>query len=204
MGSPDIVPLKGTEGAVDSITCCQFSLRFSSEAHYSLIQWCSILFFVQCIAQLLLIPQASLFGQVMFLASLGVSALYNAWLSSSDKDKIHRKLLFGSVLENPTLTKYTLGTRTTAVVFILLVLQLQDPTKLLDELLPNDTKVWKQWKTVISEQLHNCRDNAFLSESKLGDVDGFTQQEQGLLNLLYDDARAAYKGYKDYLGVESL
>jgi len=200
----DIVLLRGTEGAVNSITRGQFSLRFSSAAHYSLIQWCSLLFFVQCIAQLLLIPQASLFGQVMFLASLGVSALYNAWLSSSDKDKIHRKLLFGSVLENPTLTKYTLGTRTTAVVFILLVLQLQDPTKLLDELLPNDTKVWKQWKTVISEQLHNCRDNAFLSESKLGDVDGFTQQEQGLLNLLYDDARAAYKGYKDYLGVESL
>ncbi|KAF8123758.1 hypothetical protein EV363DRAFT_1179059 [Boletus edulis] len=200
----DIVLLRGTEGAVNSITRGQFSLRFSSEAHYSLIQWCSLLFFVQCITQLLLIPQASLFGQVMFLTSLGVSALYNAWLSSSDEDKIHRKLLFGGVLENPTLTKYTLGTRTAAVVFILLVLQLQDPTKLLDELLPNDTKVWKQWKTVILEQLRNCRDNSFLSESKLGDVDGFTQQEQGLLNLLYDDARAAYNGYKDYLGVESL
>ncbi|KAF8123760.1 hypothetical protein EV363DRAFT_1403624 [Boletus edulis] len=198
----DIVLLRGTEGAVNSITRGQFSLRFSSETHYSLIQWCSLLFFVQCITQLL-IPQASLFGQVMFLTSLGVSALYNAWLSSSDEDRIHRKLLFGRVLENPTLTKYTLGTRTAAEVFMLLVLRLQDPTKLLDELLPNDTKVWKPWKTVISEQLRNCRDNSFLSESKLGDVDGFTQQEQGLLNLLYDDARAAYNGCKDYLGVES-
>ncbi|KAF8432458.1 hypothetical protein L210DRAFT_3333018, partial [Boletus edulis BED1] len=58
-------------------------------------------------------------------------------------------LLFGRMLENSTLIKYTLGTRTAAVVFILLVLQLQDPTKLLDELLLNDTKVWKQWKSVI-------------------------------------------------------
>ncbi|KAF8439819.1 hypothetical protein L210DRAFT_3402134 [Boletus edulis BED1] len=200
----DIVLLRGTEGAVNSITRGRFFLRFSSAAHDNLLWWCSLLFFVQCITQLLLIPQASLFGQAMFLASLGVSALYNAWLSSLDKDKIHRKLLFERVLENPSLTKYTLGTRTTAVVFMLLVLQLQDPTKLLDEFLPNDTKVWKQWKTVISEQLRHPRDHSFLSESNLGDVDGFTQQEQQLLNLLYEDARAAYNGYKDYLGVKSL
>ncbi|KAH0840281.1 hypothetical protein J3R83DRAFT_1289 [Lanmaoa asiatica] len=111
----DIVLLKGTESAVNSITRGRFSLRFSSEAHYNLIQWCSLLFFIQCITQLLLIPQASLFGQIMFLTSLGVSALYNAWLSSLDKEKIHRKLLFERVFENPTLTKYTLGTRTAAV-----------------------------------------------------------------------------------------
>jgi hypothetical protein len=196
----DIVLLRGTEGAVNSITRGSFSLRFSSAAHYTLIRWCSVLFFIQCITQLLLIPQASLFGQVMFLTSLGVSALYNAWLSSLDKEKIHRKLVFERVLENPTLTKYTLGTRTTAVVFMLLVLQPQDPTGLLNELLPNDTKVWKQWKATILEQLRHPRDQSFLSESKIGDLDGFTQQEQDLLHLLYEDARAAYNGYRTISG----
>ena len=195
----DIVLLRGAEGAVNSITRGKFDLRFSSEGHFNLIRWCSILLFIQCITQLLLIPQASLFGQIMFLASLGVSALYNAWLSSLDKEKIHRKLLFGGVLENPTLTKYTLGTRTTAVVFMLLVLQLQNPTALLNELLPNDTKVWKQWKATILEELRHPNNQSFLSDTKVGHLDGFTQQEQVLLELLYDDARSAYNGYRDYL-----
>ncbi|KAF8549365.1 hypothetical protein OG21DRAFT_1448002 [Imleria badia] len=186
----DIVLLRGTEGAVNSITRGTFSLRFSSEAHYALIWWCSVLFFIQFITQLLFISQASSFGQVMFLTSLGVSALYDAWLSSWDKEKIHRKLVFERVFENPRLTKYTLGTRTTAVVFMLLTLQPQDPTGLLNELLPNDTEVWKQWKATILEQLHHPRDQ-FLSE--IGDLDRFTEQERHLLGLLYEDARAAYR-----------
>ncbi|KAI9569301.1 hypothetical protein HD554DRAFT_2171446 [Boletus coccyginus] len=200
----DIVLLRGAEGAVNSITRGRFSLRFSNECQYKLIRMCSALLVVQCITQLLLIPQASLFGQVMFLASLGVSALYNSWLSSLDKEKIHRKILFDRVLENPTLTKYTLGTRTTAVVFILLVLQLQDPTGLLNELLPNDTKVWREWKTTILAQLRHSNDQPFQFGGRVGDLGGFTQQEKDLLGMLYEDAKAAYDGYKDYLRVDSL
>ena len=200
----DIVILKGTEGAVNSITRGTFTLRFSSKAHRNLLRWCSILFFIQCITQLLLIPQASLFGQLMFLASLAVSALYSTRISSLNEEMIHQKLLFERVLENPTLTKYTLGTRTTAVVFTLLVLRPQDPMKLLNELLPNDTKVWREWKATISEQLRHPDGQSFLSESKLGDLDGFAQQEQDLLHLLYEDARAAYNGYMDYLRTDSL
>ena len=200
----DIVLLRGTEGAVNSITRGSFSLCFSSVAHYNLVRSCSLLFFIQCITQLLLIPQASLFGQMMFLASLGVSALYNTWLSSLDKEKMHQKLVFERVLENPTLTKYTLGTRTAAVTFMLLVLQPQDPTALLNEFLPNDTKVWRQWKATILGQLRHPTERYFLSESKLRDRDEFTQEEQDLLNLLYEDARAAYNGYRDYLGMDSL
>ena len=199
----EIVLLKGTESAVNSITRGRFSLRFLSEGHYNLIQWCSFLFFIQCITQLLLIPQASLFGQIMFLTSLGVSALYNIWISS-DKEKIHRKFLFDRVLENPSLTKYTLGTHTTAVVFTLLVLRSQNPTGLLNELLPNDTKVWRQWKATILELLRHPSDKSLLFETKVGALDGFTQQEQDLLELLYDDARAAYNGYSHYLQVDSL
>ena len=200
----NIVLLKGTEAAVNSITRGAFSLRFRSEGYYNLIRWCSIIFFFQCITQLLLIPQASLFGQIMFLISLGVSALYNAWLSSSDEEQLHRKLLFQQVLENPKLAKYTLGTRTTAVVFMLLVLQLRDPTGILNELLPNDTKVWREWKKTILDQLRHPNDESFLCESKISYSDELTGQEHDLLELLYEDARAAYKGYTDYLQSDSL
>ena len=198
----DIVLLKGTEGAVNSITRGKFSLRFANKNHFDRIRLCSVQFLIQGIIQLFLIPQASLFGQVMFLASLGVSALYNAWLSSLDKEKIHRKLLFDRVLENPKMTKYTLGTRTSAVVFMLLVLQSPDPTALLNELLPNDTKVWKQWKTTILEWLRRPNDQSFQLAGK--DLSGFTQQEKDLLGVLFEDARSAYNGYRDYLRVESL
>jgi hypothetical protein len=200
----DIVLLRGTEGAVNSITRGRFSLRFASEAHVHLVRWCSFLFLIQAIAQLLLIPQASLFGQIMFLVSLGVSALYNTRLSAQDKEKMDRKLLFENVLDNPRLTKYTLGTRTSAVVFILLVLQLQDPTAILNELLPNDTKVWKQWKATIVEKLGHPNDKSLQFGGKVGDLDGFTREEKALLDVLYGDARAAYDGYRDYLRADSL
>ena len=200
----DMVLLKGKEGAVNAITRGSFSLCFSSKNHFNLIRWCSRLFLVQCIMQLLLIPQASLLGQIMFLISFGVSALYNAWLSSMDKEKIHGKFLFDQVLEYPRLTKYTLGTRTSAVVFTLLILQPQDPRGLLNELLPNDTKVWKQWKETILEQLRHRNDQSFHVGDKVGYLDGFTQQEKDLLAMLYEDAQAAYDGYKDYLQANSL
>ena len=122
-----VVLLRGEEGAVNSITRGSFSLRFSSTTHCNLIRCCSLFFFVQGITQLFLMPKASLPGQLLFLTSTSVSALYNIWLSSLDKEKIHREMLYNQVLQNPTLTKYTLGTYTTAVVFILLVLQISEP-----------------------------------------------------------------------------
>ena len=212
MGSPagdgilgsdkDMILLRGEENTVNAITRGRFSLRFLNESHYNLIRWCSFLFLAQGIMQLLLIHQASLFGQTMFLISLGVSALYNAWLSSVDKSKVYRKFLFEQVFENARLSKYSLGTRTSAVVFTLLVLQPEDPRGLLNQLLPNDTKAWKRWKETILgflEQLRHQNNQSFHLGDEVGYLDGFTQEEKDLLAVLYEDAKAAYNGYKDYL-----
>jgi len=206
MGSPpgdgilgsgkEIVLLKGAEGAVNSITRGSFSLSFSNEAELRSIGWCSALLTIQFIAQLLLIPQASLFGQILFVTSLGVSWIYNSWLASLDKDKIQRDILFNSVLHTPFLTKYTLGTFTTTVVFALLVLQPEEPIKFLDELLPNDTKVWRQWKETIVRRLLNKEKLEFAISD--WQVDGLSVQERSLLETLYGDAQAAYGGYAQY------
>ncbi|KAF8555581.1 hypothetical protein OG21DRAFT_1507598 [Imleria badia] len=64
--------------------------------------------------------------------------------------------------------------------------------------------MWRQWKAAILEQLRHPRDQSFLSESKFRDREEFTQEEQDLLNLLYEDARATHNGYRDYLRVDSL
>ena len=199
----DIVLLRGEESTVNAITRGRYCLRFSSRSHYNLMRWCSFLFLVQSIMQPLLIPQASLFGQTMFLISLGVSALYNAWLSSMDNEKVHRKFLFEQVFENPRLRKYTLGTRTSAGVFALLVLQPQDPTGLMNQLFPNDTKVWRQWKETILERLRQQNDQSFHLGGNVGYLEGFTQEEKDLLAVLYEDAKAAYNGYRDYLQADS-
>ena len=191
----EIVLLKGAEGAVNSITRGRFSLSFDSEPKYQNIGWCSVLLTIQFIAQLLLVPQGSLFGQVMFVTSLGVSWFYNSWLSSLDREKIQRDILLDSVLEKPILTKYNLGTRTTMVVFVLLVLQPEDPTKILIELLPNDTKVWLEWKETIVRRLLSKKFEFVEADWEL---DGFNQEERSLLETLYGDARAAYGGYVEY------
>ncbi|KAH7887335.1 hypothetical protein F5I97DRAFT_1859630 [Phlebopus sp. FC_14] len=192
----EIVVLKGDEGAVNSITRGKFSLRFSSEPHYRNIGWCSVLLTIQFVAQLLLIPQASLFGQIMFVGSLVVSWAYNSWLSSLDKEKIQREILLHSVLAKPRLTKYVLGTRTSMVIFVLLALNPEEPSKLLEDLLPNDTKVWRAWKSTILRRLGDKE--KFHFDASDWDDDKFSQEEKSLLETLYGDAQAAYDGYVQY------
>ena len=188
----EIVLLKGAESAVNCVTQGRFSLNFSSEAQYQNIGWCPVLLTIQTIAQLLLIPQASLFGQIMFVVSLAVSWMYNLWLSSLAKG-IERDILLNNVLAKPVLTKHILGTRTTMVVFILLVLQVEEPSKVLNELLPNDTKVWKQWKRTIVPRLVSGEKLEWANSD--WELDGFTLEEKSLLETLYGDAQAAYTGY---------
>ena len=78
----DIILLRGTADAINTIVRGRFSLRSLSEGHYDLVQSCSVLFFIQCFTQLLLIPQASLLGNIMFLTSLDVSAVYSTMFGS--------------------------------------------------------------------------------------------------------------------------
>ncbi|KAL4073087.1 hypothetical protein V8B97DRAFT_1952162 [Scleroderma yunnanense] len=103
-----VVLLKGDEAAVNSITRSMFKLYFESEPNYQPIGWCSVLLMIQFLTQLLLILQGKLFGQVMFVTSIAVSWGYNTWLSSLNKEKIQRSILMDEILQQPTLTKYTL------------------------------------------------------------------------------------------------
>lgn len=193
----NVIVLLGEEGAVNSITRGRFSLNFSSESDYRNIGLCSLILTTQFIAQLLLIPQGALFGQIMFLASLAVSWAYNSWLSSLDKDEIQRRLLLDVVLKRPSLTKYMLGTRTAMAVFVLLALNPSEPAKVLDDILPNDTKVWRKWKSIILSRLQDGEKMHFQSTD--WDDGSFNGREITLLKTLLGDAHAAYDGYSDHL-----
>ncbi|KAL4076417.1 hypothetical protein V8B97DRAFT_1921941 [Scleroderma yunnanense] len=194
----DIVLLRGDEGAVNAITRGRFSLRFDSEPHYSNIGWCSVLLMIQFIAQLLLIPQGTLFGQIMFVISLSVSWAYNLWLSAFDKEKIQRSIMMDSILQRPKLTKYMLGTRTSMAVFVLLVLQAEaeEAEKIIDVLLPNDTKVWRKWKSAIINRIKSEKE--FIFDVPDWELSQFTPRETKLLQTLFGDANDAYHGFQRY------
>ncbi|KIM57349.1 hypothetical protein SCLCIDRAFT_1219563 [Scleroderma citrinum Foug A] len=188
----EVVILRGEEGAVNCITRGRFSLIFSSEPKYRNIGWCSVLLLVQFIAQLLLVPQGTLVGQVMFVASLAVSWAYNLWLSSLNKEKIQREIL-KSVLRRPKLTKFVLGTRTSMAIFVLLVLKPEEPELILDDLLSNDNQVWSWFKATIASRLYKKEDLRF-GPADWG-VATMLERDRQLLKTLYRDAQSAYDGY---------
>ena len=192
--------LQGHEGAVNSITLGKFSLDFPSKLHDEYIGWCSILLTIQFIAQLFLIPQASLFGQVLFIFSLGVSWVYNSCLSALDKEKIQRRILLDEILKKPSLKKYTFTTRGAAVVFSLCVLSPENPSKILEAYLRNDTKVWTTWKETISQRLRKKEELHFSEEN--WDLPGYTEQERKLLRSLYGDAQTGYDAFMTLNGNE--
>lgn len=78
----DIVVLKGAEKEVTSITKAKLVLDMGDGEEFNTVGICSLLLLSQFLIQLLLVPRATLFGQIMFLSSLAVSWAYNSFLSS--------------------------------------------------------------------------------------------------------------------------
>ena len=170
-----------------------------SQPRNILIGLCSILLTCQFLTQLLLIPQGSLLGQIMFVASLAISWAYNTFLSSLDREDIQTEILVADVLklEPGKMRKFEFGTWTAMAVFACLALQpdvndpLRRPRKLLDGLIPNDTEVWELWKAAVVEKLVKSAPLRFVE----GDceVKGLDDEEQELLQTLLKDAEVAYE-----------
>ena len=179
-----IVWLRGKESAVNSVTRGKFALRFNNDRPFRPIGICSILLFLQSIAQFILVPQGSLFGQLMFSASIVISWAYNL-CRSLNREKIQKKMVMDDILDTPTLTKYTFDSRTSLAVFVALS-EISKSEEILNYLLPNDTVEWNTWKTTIVGRLQRGEQLRF-SES---DWNG-----SEVLENLYKDAQSAYEGY---------
>ena len=223
LGEDNVVVIKGDQGAVNAITRARFELdtgletkgtfRRSLRQSYSAMSvLCLFLFTSQFILQLLLIPQGTLFGQIMFVASLSASWTYNYYLSSFDREKIQAKLLF-QTLGNPLLRRFCVGTKPTMAVLVCLLLfhDVRDSCAqegqdrrlgILHACLPHvnaNRGVWKKWMDKVVEQLMDAGD---VSLSRLT-VDGegedafLSETERALLFTLLGDARAAFEWYFD-------
>lgn len=197
IGDRDVVILKGEEDAVNSVTRSRFSLHFNSEFAYKMLGVSSALYGVQFLAQLLLVPQGTLYGQAMFLGSVAASWLYSSHIASRDNGKVLRRVLMESVLRKPDMRKYILGTRTAMVVFAMLVLKPEDLEKQMNELLPNDTRVWRLWKETILGRLKSGEKLASLKTNTPKLHDDWDMDEISLVRNLFEDAAAAEETYED-------
>ncbi|KAI6161044.1 hypothetical protein EDD17DRAFT_1591905 [Pisolithus thermaeus] len=196
----DLVLLKGNEYVVNAITRGRFFFRFRSKYTCRMVEGCSILLIVQAIAQLIFIPQSKLFGQLMFVSSLAVSWIYNLWLSSRDKGEV-KEAIFKQVLGEPSLTKFVLPNRVSAVVFLLLVSNnprtSSNPKKLkkiMDIFLPSDSEVWEIWKDTVAERLKSGQALQF-SDTHWNREELTEDDDRKLLKTLFEDAKDAVKAY---------
>ncbi|OJT13499.1 hypothetical protein TRAPUB_9964 [Trametes pubescens] len=186
-GGKTLVVLMGQKDALNTITRGRFVLNYASRPEYHDMGVCSILLSLKLLAQLLVVPQGNLYGQLLFLGSLAVSWAHNSYLSSTDIAVLLRTILLENVLgikctplhqahspdvEKGTIRnaieKYKIGTRSATVVFVLLVLapyaqNIPALRQRMDDLLANNTELWTVWKT---EVLRNIEANLSVLRSE--------------------------------------
>ncbi|KAG1877526.1 hypothetical protein F4604DRAFT_1580602 [Suillus subluteus] len=217
MDGDDIVLLLGKEGDVATIMRGKFILEYDpwpvKNEHaefrrpgeepvtdeYTAIGLCSLLLVIQLLGQLLLIPQGTLFGQIMFLSSFAASWVYNLYLSSIDNEYIQEDMILEELgLEEKHILTYSLGTRTTAAVFACLMLQPPGfkPERIICNFIPNDTPVWITWRKKVLEVMktrNGSRDACYsLLQMSSEEERDFGVGKGKLLKDLLQDAETAY------------
>ncbi|KAF8122437.1 hypothetical protein EV363DRAFT_828692 [Boletus edulis] len=195
-----VVVVKGAEPAVNAITKGKFGLELGSTVLRHAIGISSLLLILEFLAQLFLIPQGTLFGQLMFVISLCVSWVYNFHISSLRRETLQANILLQK-LGDPQIRKFLVGTRTAMAVFVTLLVfhGVDNPTptavqKTLRIFLPNDTEVWEMWRKKVAQQVCD-KSLAWLKLDEEGDGRGLSESDKKLLGTLLGDARAAYEGY---------
>ncbi|KAH9856686.1 hypothetical protein C2E23DRAFT_452023 [Lenzites betulinus] len=157
----EIAVLHGSYDAVNALTRGHFHIQFKDKPTRGTIGVCSLLLRTQSIAQLILVPQGKPIGEVLFLLSLGSTWCLNAYLSALGKEHIQTQMLLGALPLKDDAQRRPFRSRTAQVVYAVLALQSTDATKILDDLLPNDTPAWRRWKQVIVPALSPPKDFDF-------------------------------------------
>ncbi|KAI0371816.1 hypothetical protein BV20DRAFT_166612 [Pilatotrama ljubarskyi] len=198
------IVLCGTEAAVAPVTRGRFFLEFEDAKGHCAITVCSILLGLQFLLQLILVPAGTLFGQIMFIASLLASWAYHRLVLADGKDSVQRRILMAEILGGPRLQKYRFGTRTAAAVFTVLTLRPaigSDVEARLRALLPSDTPVWQLWDDSVARRILSGLPLRFSEEStwEWQRMHGLsTKEESLLLTTLLQDAADAYEAYLEH------
>lgn len=202
-----VVVLKGSEKDVNVITKGHFELDMHGGKEYRSVGLCSLLLLAQFMLQLLLIPQATLFGQVMFLSSLAVSWAYNSFLSSLESEKIQGGLLCKVLqVEEESIQKYCLHNRRSQAVFACSILsdgietdEDFDAERMLSLFVPNKTRVWNLWRKKVAAQLKSARPDKRIRVTAK-EKEGLDEEQGELLETFLNDAQLAFEAYRKCAG----
>ncbi len=228
-GDKDVVVLVGGGGEVNAITQGRFFLRNGANAKTDVpqadakerscsgIRWPSgpymiwpsaLLLMAQPLIQLFLIPLGTLFGQLMFIATVIVSWMHNIYLACYvNRDGIQTTILVNLLdLEDDYIQKYQLSRWTSTIAFTSLILAsvrpIDNPLAFLDALLPNDMAVWKAWKDIMAGKLK--RREYFDGRKELdffdADFDAVVEKQpcnRELLETFLHDAQDAWKAWTE-------
>lgn len=222
-----IIVLKGQEADVNIITKGEFELDYSAgilpHPGHRTIGVCSLLLMTQFLAQLLLIPLSTLFGQILFLISFVASGAYHLYVVSNQREKVQRELLMREL--SAEMDKRILGTRTQMAVFACLVLGdghsnplMSKPDDVLRSIIPNDTTVWKYWRRKVLKELACFWKRYPVSsvpyyapsiqaepedKTDMDEYAHFSKQDVELLGHLIDDAWCVFNKYPKWRDAES-
>jgi hypothetical protein len=192
LGSPGsrVIVVKGSERVVARFTRGRFDLHYASEPKHHNIGIISLGLTTQFLLQLFIIPQGQLFGQIMFLSSLGVSWIFNAYLASVDRQDLQEEILTNAILRNPRLDTVAFPKWTSLVACAIVCLEAkpEHTRAILDKMIPNNTEVWKRVKDAVLEETFENQP----------DSEGLNKADTGLLKDMLDQVRIGYKEAKQY------
>ncbi|KAL7283133.1 hypothetical protein ACG7TL_002559 [Trametes sanguinea] len=188
----EIVVLKGSEAVVSAVTRGRLSLRFADAKSLKRLATCGSLATLQSVVQLLVVPQGTGFGQFMFLWSLVVAWLYNTVLAAREKEA-KEKVVMENLLNEPTMRRYSLGTRAAMAVFLMQVLKPTNIEEQLEALVPNKTRAWALWRQTVARRLRDEKPTFNLAMP--AEASEFSTEETTLLRTLLADAQVAVDLY---------
>ena len=188
-----VIVLRGNRDALFDLTRGRFCIEFEPDARDNFMIGLSALV-IQFLTQILLIPQGTLFGQLMFVTSLGVSAIYNIILAMR-QDALQTQYLFNLCgLDKSPFKANTMSSKAGQAVFACLALRhLPEyaPRALLDRLIPEQGGAWRRWKCLVARKLESRELKVeFSEEEKRGP--GLNETEQSDLSQWLGDAEDAY------------
>ncbi|RPD65797.1 hypothetical protein L226DRAFT_454265 [Lentinus tigrinus ALCF2SS1-7] len=201
--SRSIVILRGSDRAVTPVLRGRLSLQFESSQQHCLVTCCSILLGVQFLLQLLFVPQGTRFGQIMFVGSLFASWLYHQHILAHSKADVLQRIMVEDILGSPALRKLRFGSRTTAAVFVLLVLrpEIRNMRACLVSMLPSDTLVWQLWQDAVMSCLEVekplCFEDYGTEWRRMRGLS--SKDDNALLDTLFGDANTAYIAFTEHL-----
>ncbi|KAF9476057.1 hypothetical protein BDN70DRAFT_763110, partial [Pholiota conissans] len=144
----DIVIVRGPESKIGTIKRGSYELVYPEKPPYHRIGFISIALAFQTFSQIILLPEATLKGQVIFLATFALSWLYNAYLASVDREKLQFRALRKVLgLSKPKTKNFLMWA--SAVIATTFLLNPSSPDDWIRQLIPNNVPTWIKWRECV-------------------------------------------------------